>query len=67
MIKLTRDEIIEMVKVGFLNKKSIFHYDVCKELAKGKATSKIVEERDLREPKTIRNIRDRKCPFCNVD
>lgn len=67
MIKLTRDEIIEMVRVGFLNKKSIAHYDVCKELATGKAITKIVEERDLREPKTIRNIRDKKCPFCDVD
>lgn len=64
-MKFTRDQIIEMVKDGFLNKKSIFHFDVCQALAKRKTQSNVAEEKD-KEPRTIRLIKARKCKYCDV-
>ena len=65
-MKFTRDQIIEMVKDGFANKKSIFHFDVCQELAKNKTQSAVAEEKGYQEPKTIRYIKTHKCKYCDV-
>ncbi len=66
-MKFTKDQIIEMVKDGFLNKKAIFHFDVCQALAKGKTQSAVAEEKGYQEPKTIRDIKKHKCKYCNTD
>lgn len=65
-VKLSRDQIIEAVQDGFLNKKMIFHFDVCQALAEGKTQQKIAEGHDIRDFKTIRNIVKRKCKYCDV-
>jgi hypothetical protein len=64
ILQFTRDQIIEMVKDGFLHKKSIFHYDVCMELAKKKTQSQVAEDKDVKEPRTIRYIKTHKCKYC---
>lgn len=63
-MKFTRDEIIEMVKDGFLNKRTIFHYDVCRALAEKKTQNAIAEEKDIKETKGIRYIKEHKCKYC---
>lgn len=66
-MRFTRDEIIQMVKDGFLNKKSIFHFDVCKELSNKKTWAKIIAEHEITELKTVHNIKTHKCKYCNTD
>ena len=65
-MRFTRDQIIEMVKDGFLNKKSIFHWDVCKELADKKTWARITTEHNISELKTVYNIKKHKCKYCDV-
>lgn len=65
-MKFTRDQIIEMVKDKFLNKKAIFHFDVCKALSEHKTKSMIAQESDIREIKTIKYIIKTKCKYCDT-
>jgi DNA-binding NarL/FixJ family response regulator len=65
-MKFTRLQIMEMVKDGFLNKKSVTHFDVCKALAEGKTQNQVAEEKDIRETKTIRVIKLHKCKYCDT-
>ncbi len=65
-MKFTKDQIIEMVKDGFVNKKSIFHFDVCQALAQGKTQPAVAQEKNYQEPKTIRYIKKHKCKYCDV-
>lgn len=66
-MKFNRNQIIEMVKDGFLNKKSIFHWDVCKALADRKTWARITSEHDITELKTVYNIKKHKCKYCDTD
>ena len=64
ILQFTREQIIEMVKDGFLHKKSIFHYDVCIELAKKKTALDVAAEKNLSEARTVRYIKSHKCKYC---
>ena len=66
-MKFKRDEIVAMVKDGFLNKKSILHFDVCKELAEKKTQAQISSQHDITELKTIYYIKKNKCKYCDTD
>ena len=64
ILQFTRDQIIEMVKDGFLHKKSIFHYDVCMEIAKKKRHDDITEDNEVKDVRLIRYIKKHKCKYC---
>jgi len=59
------EEVRKRVEAGELNKKAVLHYEVCKAIAQGKTQSKIAEEFNYSETKSIRWIKQHKCPDCN--
>jgi len=62
---LSREEVKKLMDDGWLNKKALNHYDVCKAIAQGKTQSQIAEEFNYSETKSIRWIKQHKCPDCN--
>lgn len=63
ILHFQREQIVCMVATGFLNKKAVLHYDVCKKLADGKTQEQIAEELNI-EPRTVRQIKSHKCTEC---
>lgn len=66
-MKFKRDEIVAMVNDGFLNKKSILHFDICRDLAQKKTWASIISEHDISELKTVHEIKKKKCKYCDTD
>lgn len=64
ILSLSRDEVKRLVDQGWLNKKALNHYDVCKAIAEGKTQSMIAEEFNYSETKSIRWIKQHKCKGC---
>jgi hypothetical protein len=62
-LKFTREQIIEMVKDGFLNKRSIFHYDVCRALAEKKSAD-VEDDYEIGDSSGIRYMKKHKCKYC---
>jgi len=63
-MKFTRDEIIEMVKDGMMNKRTIFHYDVCRALAEMKSRQDVEDTMNIGDSSGLRYIIKRKCKYC---
>lgn len=64
IMSLTRDQVKELVDKGWLNKKALMHYDVCKAAAQGKTSDQIAVEFDYCDGRQIRWIKQHKCPNC---
>lgn len=62
---LSREEVKKLIDDGWLNKKALNHFDVCKAIAQGKTQSQIAEEFHYSETKSIRWIKQHKCPECS--
>jgi DNA-binding NarL/FixJ family response regulator len=64
ILNYTREQVEALVSDGLMNKKSVKHFDVCKAIAEGKTQNQIAKELDYSETKTIRWIKQHKCPDC---
>lgn len=64
ILNLNRDEVRRLVDQGWLNKKALNHYDVCKAIAQGKTQRQIAEEFNYSETVHISWIKKHKCPEC---
>ena len=64
ILDLTREQIAALIESKLMNKNAIKHYDVCKEIAKGRPQNSIAEDHGYAESAHIRWIHKNKCPEC---
>lgn len=64
ILDLDRSEVKRLIDEGWLNKKALNHYDVCKALAQGKTANKVAEEFNYNLDVHVRWIKKTKCPEC---
>lgn len=63
ILSFPREVVEACARRGIMNKKSDFHFDVCKALADGKTLKQVADEFDIPDD-TIKWIKSRKCKDC---
>lgn len=58
-----RDVVVACARRGIMNKKSDFHFDVCKALSEGKTLKQVADQFDVSD-ETIKQIKSKKCKEC---
>ncbi len=64
ILSFTREQVEEAVRTGWMNKKSLDHYDICKQLSQGKTQSQIAESLNIPDDRQVRYVKKKKCPDC---
>lgn len=64
ILSFSRSQVIAMADAGMMNKKSVLHYDVCKEISNGVPYSQIADKFNISEVRLVSYIKEKKCPDC---
>lgn len=64
ILSLSRHEVEEFIRSGFLNSESLRHYDICKALSEKVPQEKVAEIFGVSDDSYVRKIKKRKCPDC---
>lgn len=63
ILSFSKDIVQACARRGIMNKKSEFHFDVCKALADGKTMKQVADQFDVSD-ETIKQIKSKKCKDC---
>lgn len=64
ILSLSREEVQHFIATGMFRPESLKHYDICRALQSGKTQNAVAQEFDLSDSRTVRFIKEKKCPEC---